>query len=241
MSHIKSVGLYGKLPAHGDFVYRDLPTNFINTWDSWLQGFVGSTQEQIGEEWLEIYLTSPIWRFAFSEGVIDQFSWAGIMLPSVDRVGRYFPFSVVTRVPVSMPPPEIIMQTAWFESVERAALKALDGQLHIDDLVEEVNQCRFEYPPIYTIQCQEKNAQGTIIAMDFEEQSPGSVFPYLLNTSLKETLSSYSIWTTQGSQRLEPCLFYCGGLPQMRGISAMMDGHWDQWGWHQPYRLKPAM
>ena len=96
MNAKNSVGFFGKLPSHGDFVYRELPNNFISVWDEWLQNFIGSTKEQIGEAWLDTYFTSPIWRFAFSAGVIDQNAWAGIMLPSVDRVGRYFPFTTHT-------------------------------------------------------------------------------------------------------------------------------------------------
>lgn len=240
MNQMKPVGLFGKLPAHGDFIYRDLPSNFINTWDSWLQGFVGSSQEQIGESWLDIYLTSPIWRFAFSEGVIDQYSWAGIMLPSVDRVGRYFPFSVATRLPATLNPLELITQTRWFESVEDAALRALEGQLQIDDLVEEINRYRLDQTSIYMPNAPSANKLGTTIKMDFEEQLPQSLYSWLLDASLRESLASYSVWSTLGSQQIEPCLFHSRGLPQMRGIAAMLDGQWDVRGWHEPYRLKPA-
>ncbi len=240
MSHLKPVGLFGKLPAHGDFIYRDLPTTFINAWDTWLQSFIGCSQEQIGEAWLDVYLTSPIWRFALSEGVIDQHAWAGIVLPSVDRVGRYFPFSVVTRLPGITNPLEIITQSNWFDSIESAALKALDGQLVLDDLLEEINRNPLQNVMAYIPAMQTHNSQqGTLIKMDFEEQSPRSVFSYLLSSSLKESLSSYSVWTTQGSDRVEPCLFYSRGLPQVRGIAAMLDGQWSQWGWHEPYSLKP--
>lgn len=239
MNHLKPVGLFGKLPAHGDFIYRDLPSNFINAWDAWLQGFVGSSREQIGESWLDVYLTSPIWRFAFSEGVIDQYSWAGILLPSVDRVGRYFPFSIATRLPAGINSLEVITQSKWYEAMEEAALKALDGQLPIDDLVLEINKKRINETMIYLATAPQSTKTGAVIKMDFEEQSPQSIYSYMLDSSLKENLSSYSVWSTQGSQRLEPCLFYCRGLPQMRGIAAMMDGQWEYWGWHEPYRLKP--
>jgi len=197
VSHLKPVGLFGKLPAHGDFIYRDLPTNFINTWDSWLQGFIGCSQEQMGESWLEIYLTSPIWRFAFSEGVIDQHAWAGIVLPSVDRVGRYFPFSIATRLPSTTNPLEVITESSWYEHIEAAALKALDGQLVLEDLLEEINRNPLSLAAAY-IPAASKNMhqQGTVINMDFEEQSPRSVFSYLLDASLKDTLSSYSVWST---------------------------------------------
>lgn len=237
MSITKSVGLYGKLPAHGDFIYRNLPTGFINTWDSWLQGFVSCSQEQLGEAWLDTYLTSPIWRFAFSEGVVDQYVWAGIVLPSVDRVGRYFPFSIVTCSSAALNPLEVISQAHWFETLESLALKALDGQIPIDELAEEINQHPLHKTLIYTSNAPLNNKLGTVIKLDFEEQSPNSVFPYLLNTSLKESLSSYSVWSTQGSQQVEPCLFYARGLPQMQGVAAMLDGQWDLWGWNEPCHL----
>ncbi len=233
----KLVGLYGKLPAHGDFIYRNLPTGFINTWDSWLQGFVGCSQEQLGEAWLDTYLTSPIWRFAFSEGVIDQQVWAGILLPSVDRVGRYFPFSIVTCSPAALNPLEVIAQTHWFEALESLALKALDGQIAIDDLAEEINKHPLRQALIYSPGTVLNNKAGSVIKLDFEEQSPNSVFPYLFNVSLKESLSSYSVWSTQGSQQVEPCLFYSRGLPPMHGLAAMLDGQWGLWGWNEPCYL----
>jgi type VI secretion system protein ImpM len=244
VSTTKLVGLYGKLPAHGDFIYRNLPTGFINTWDAWLQGFVGCSQEQLGDAWLDIYLTSPIWRFAFSEGVIDQQVWAGIVLPSVDRVGRYFPFSIVTCSNSALNPLEVIAQSYWFENLESLALKALDGQITIDDLAEEINQHPLRQTLIYTSGATLSNKGatlnnklGTVIKLDFEEQSPNSVLPYLFNVSLKESLSSYSVWSTQGSQKVEPCLFYSRGLPQMQGLAAMLDGQWNLWGWNEPCYL----
>ena len=240
MNLIKSVGLFGKLPAHGDFIYRDLPSNFINAWDAWLQGFVGSSREQIGDQWLDVYLTSPIWRFAFSEGVIDQYAWAGIVLPSVDRVGRYFPFSVATRLPGGTNPLALINQSSWFESIEAAALSGLDGQLNIDGLVEEINRAPLNPKSTHLPAAQQSGKLGTVVKMSAEEDQPQVVFPQLLDAVLKESLSSYSVWSTQGSQLIEPCMFYTRGLPQMRGVAAMMDGHWEHWGWHEPYKPKMA-
>ena len=60
-----SIGLYGKLPGHGDFVARNLPNNLVQIWDGWLQAFIGSSQERLGQDWLNVYLTSPVWRFGF--------------------------------------------------------------------------------------------------------------------------------------------------------------------------------
>jgi len=231
------VGFFGKLPAHGDFIYRGLPTNFINIWDEWLQGFVKCSQEQLNEAWLDIYLTSPIWRFALSEGVVDQYGWVGIVLPSVDRVGRYFPFSIAARVSSEQNPLDLVSQTEWFESIEALALKALDGQVAIDDLINDLNSLSLDQTVTYNCGPSNSYQKGAVIAMGYEVSSPASVLAPLFHSMLKENLSSYSVWTTEGSELVEPCLFYCAGLPSLQNLAAMLDGQWAARGWNQPCRL----
>jgi type VI secretion system protein ImpM len=234
-----AAGFFGKLPAHGDFVHRNLPANFVNIWDEWLQGFVGGTQEQLGEDWLDIYLTSPVWRFFFSAGVVDEYQWAGIVLPSVDRVGRYFPFSFVTKIQMKANPIDFVsLQKNWYDSVEDICLAALDGQIIIDDLVDKVNSFELKEASIYCPTTSLKGDSGMVVEMDFEEESPSAVIPSMLDAFISNTLSSYSVWTTRGSERINPCAFVTQGLPSIGGVAAMIDGQWDQWNWQQPYKLK---
>lgn len=232
-------GLFGKLPAHGDFIYRDLPSGFITVWDEWLQGYLGSAQEQLGDAWLDIYLTSPIWRFAFSEGVIDENAWAGIMLPSVDRVGRYFPFSIATRLPGQTNPVEFLTSRPhWYQAMEELALAALDGQLAIDALVEELNDSNPVRKNIYTRGPQLQRASKMVVKMTSNEQQPNSVLPFMLDALLTSSLKSYSVWSTSGSNLIEPCVFVTAGLPQLGGIASMLDGNWHERQWQQPFLIK---
>ncbi|MCG8100523.1 MAG: type VI secretion system-associated protein TagF, partial [Candidatus Thiodiazotropha taylori] len=87
-------GLYGKIPSLGDFVTRRLPRGFIAPWETWMQEAIANSREQLGDFWLDNYLTSPMWRFALSPGICGEQGWAGILMPSVDRVGRYYPFTL---------------------------------------------------------------------------------------------------------------------------------------------------
>lgn len=234
-------GLFGKLPAHGDFIYRDLPTRFINVWDQWLQGYVGSAQEQLGEAWLDVYLTSPIWRFAFSEGVIDENSWAGIFLPSVDRVGRYFPFSIATRLPAQTNPVEFICSRPnWYQAMEEAALRALEGQVQIDALVEELNDSNPMKKDVYTRVASLESPSRMVVKMPGQDYLPSTVLPSMLDACLLQALSSYSVWTTSGSERIDPCTFVSKGLPQLSGIAAMLDGKWKEWYWQEPFSVRLA-
>lgn len=234
-------GVFGKLPAHGDFIHRNLSSKVINVWDGWLQTFVGSTQERLADAWLEIYLTSPIWRFCLSEGVVDDHKWAGIVLPSVDRVGRYFPFSVMSKVSANTVPSEfIVSQQAWFECLELVALKALDGQLQVDRLVDEINAVA----PIasdYQLQAHTRLDAGVVVDSGADDSSSRSVLPYLLNAFVESTFSSYSLWSTSGSERVEPCTFITPGMPPVAGAAAMLDGLWEHWDWAVPVRPLPRV
>lgn len=231
-------GLYGKLPMHGDFIHRNLPSIFITTWDEWLQHYVAGSKEHLGDDWLDIYLTSPIWRFVLSSGVINELHWAGIMMPSVDQVGRYYPFSIVTPISAELNPLEFIsLESAWFEKMEELSLQALDEQLHVDELFDEISRVESNFMSSYTSTGRLMESAAIQIDLEFEEQLPMSVYPHLLDSILMKTSNSYSLWTTQGSERIAPCLFNVKGLPSVSNIPAMMDGQWSYWGWQQTYGL----
>jgi len=124
-------GWYGKLPGMGDFAHRRLPDEFRHAWDRWLQG--GLTQLRARHEnWTERYLQAPLWCFVLGEGVIGESPWIGVLMPSVDSVGRYFPFTVVD--PLAWAPTEIHGQVLaraqrWLRQAAQAAIDGLDQDL----------------------------------------------------------------------------------------------------------------
>ena len=83
-------GWYGKLPGLGDFAARRLDKAMVGVWDGWLQDGLQALRQQPG--WLDAYLQSPVWCFALGAGVLGPQRWLGVMMPSVDAVGRYFPW-----------------------------------------------------------------------------------------------------------------------------------------------------
>ena len=232
-------GLYGKLPAYGDFIFRNLNTSFITPWDEWLQHFISGSQEQMGDDWLDIYLTSPIWRFVLSPGVIDNNMWAGLMMPSVDRVGRYFPISLVKPIDSNITPVKFMLeQTQWFDALESHCLSALDGSIDADDLIAHVNNIELStsenYQPTFNL-----GEMGPMLfGLGSAESSMNDALPYLLNAALTSSLASFSLWQTSGSQLISPMLFTCQGLPPISGIASMLDGQWQQRDWKIPYNIQ---
>lgn len=232
-------GVFGKLPLHGDFIYRNLPSTFMAGWDEWLQLFIAGSQEKIGEAWLDIYLTSPIWRFVLSSGVVDAHHWAGILLPSVDQVGRYYPFSVLLPLDNRINPLEFLsMETPWYEAIEELSLQALDEQYNVDELVEALKTIELNFETSYTNTGQLMELNALQVNMEFEEQLPISVYPHMLESLLVKSFRSYSVWSTLGSDRIAPCLFTVQGLPSATQIPAMLDGQWLEKGWPQTYALQ---
>ncbi|MEM9058383.1 MAG: type VI secretion system-associated protein TagF, partial [Pseudomonadota bacterium] len=121
-------GFYGKLPGLGDFVSRRLPSAFIDAWDAWLQSVIAGSRAQLGEHWINTYLSSPLWRFALPPGLAGGLAWAGVLMPSVDRVGRFFPLTVASALPATANPLAVLSSAgAWFEAAETLALSALDA------------------------------------------------------------------------------------------------------------------
>jgi len=236
MGFEQQCGVYGKLPMHGDFVHRNLPTTFITPWDEWLQRYIASSKEQMGEAWLDTYLTSPIWRFVLSAGVIDKQHWAGIMLPSVDQVGRYYPFSVVMPLKPELNPIEFIShQSPWFESIEALALSALEEQISVDDLADEVNNINIDFTLNHTKRGQQPDTHSVQMNRVLGENFPISVYACLLDSIMLKTMNCYSIWATSGSEKVLPCFVTVKNMPAANQLPAMMDGEWAYWGWPQPY------
>ena len=126
-------GFYGKLPSEGDFVTRRLPWEFTSVWDDWLQQGMQASREALGERWLALYLSAPIWRFQVAPGVCGPIGWRGLFFASVDRVGRYFPLTLAF---VDAGPPALAALSgdaeAWM-TVEDAALAGLAPTLPVAD------------------------------------------------------------------------------------------------------------
>lgn len=133
-------GAFGKLPAHGDFLAFQLADDLRLAWDGLVSAGLDAFRRRAGDAWLDIYLTSPLWRFAASPGIVGARPLAGVMIPSVDRVGRYFPFAILADLPETVPPARLREEAAsWFEAAGRLALRLLDEEVTLARLAPELS------------------------------------------------------------------------------------------------------
>lgn len=123
-------GLFGKLPAHGDFVRRVLPRSFVTPWDAWLSEGMAAAREALGEQWDAAWEAAPVWRFRLAPGICGPDAAVGVVVTSADTVGRRFPLTLAAVLPSAAipPPPE------WYDALEQAALAGRAGGLDADGL-----------------------------------------------------------------------------------------------------------
>lgn len=212
-------GFFGKVTSNGDFVGRRLPRSFQQPWDGWLQAGLRQSRQALGERWVPTWLSSPIWRFALAPGVCGDDGWTGLMMPSVDRVGRHFPLTLAAGVAALRPLDCITQYEAWFASLEELALSSLCEEFSLEAF--DAALCALAGQPADGVSAP---AAGTVISLD----SPPALVLQALATA---ALSGHSLWWTDGSPQVARCLLVCRSLPAPGAFAALLDGDWQRHGW----------
>ena len=189
-------GWYGKMPCLGDFASRRLVPEFIETWDRWLQRSIAASRKQLGEAWLDFFLTSPMWRFAVSPGVCGDYAWAGLLVPSVDKVGRYFPLTLA--LPLERGEGDFQNMFAaqdWYAQLESIGLSALNVEFSIDQLENALATCPFPLSP--RVHAEVHAAREIAVALEKPAASPqavaigrGASLPAVMNGAARAIFSA---------------------------------------------------
>ncbi len=241
-------GYYGKVHTHGDFISRGLPKTFMDPWDTWLQEAINTSRQQLNDAWLNYYLTSPIYRFVLSPGICGNNGWQGVLMPSVDKIGRYYPMTV-TLMDKQQINPFVTLQirNEWFASIENLVLSCLDDNFNLGKFNLSLNNFGFQDAD-YAAQTEQSliSIPENIVNHAWQHplnsiESMSNLLPDILDNLLKEQCVAYSLWWTRGSEIVSPSLLICEGLPPFEGMAALFDGNWQKWGWAgQRYPIPPS-
>lgn len=232
------IGWYGKLPSHGDFLQRRLSSKFVAVWDEWLRTCIVQSKDQLGTDWLDIYLTSPIWRFFLSDGIIDSATYAGIVAPSVDRVGRYFPLTIVAQLPADLPPMAVAIHAReWFFCIESLALQALEEDAadieRFDSSVQETAELLRHVERYSSMPLGDAFPGGAThwrIPLFSGDRVAASLIDPLMDVVGRQ-LRPMSMWWSDGSERVAPSCLLANALPDAAKFAALMNGEWEVRGW----------
>ncbi len=243
MSLVLEVGFYGKLPSHGDFLRRRVSDAFVGVWDGWLQECLTASRTSLGDRWLEIYLTSPVWRFACAAGTCGPSPVIGVMAPSVDRVGRYFPLTLVAELPPQTPQllTAVFGARTFFDAAERIVVdtfeqefvdfEAFDEQLVL--LGRDLESCLIVPNVVLETGAPsplDDGAEGWQIPIG-STSDLGEAFTQLLSQRLSALYEPMVLWWTEGSAVVPPSCLLVKGLPHPDSFTALLDGSWRERRW----------
>lgn len=198
-------GLYGKLPAKRDFIALNLPAGFLAVWEDWLQASVAASREQLRDNWLELFLAQPIWRFWLGPGICGQ-AVIGALMPSVDGVGRYFPLCICAGAAseTGLPHPASGSLTGWFTAAEAALLRALDPE--------------FAGEPLSLV-----GAMPDLVSPSAQQQDAAeSALAGILMAELERAFAGETWWWSLGGGGMPATLRRQQGLPDPYDFSGFM-------------------
>lgn len=237
------VGLYGKLPSHGDFLRRRVSDDFVRVWDEWLQECMAASRAALGERWLDVYLTSPVWRFAADAGAFGPAPVVGVMVPSVDRVGRYFYLALIAELPGGINLLAAVTEAAsFFENAEQLVVETLANDVvDFNAFDESVAALGYEFESL-AARPRVVLDVGAASVLDgrarygwqipiSSAQQISTAFEEILAHRLSSVYEPLVMWWSDGSGVVAPGCLIVNGRPHPDAFAAMLDGAWAERQW----------
>ncbi len=209
------IGIYGKLPAHGDFVSVNLDAPLTAGMYKWCNQVIFDSREKMGEiPWLKAYLVSPVWRFCFPVPEQTGKAVAGVMLPSVDAAGRYFPLFMLFGLDADR------VSTTWLfkeatpllSALEQAGLEALQRQMDLEALKRLIQQRTVDL------------SLGEVLELPNSTALVQHRLHLLLDLMVGD-LGGSLWWSTMSLKDKDKPFCSFAGLPQSDGYEALITGN----------------
>jgi type VI secretion system protein ImpM len=220
-------GWYGKLSSLGDFANRRLPAEWVRACDQWLSQSIAVSTQQLGARWLETYLNAPVWRFGWAPGVIDRDWWFGVLMPSCDNVGRYYPLVVAQRR--DRPPVDRIgfdHLELWWRHVAQAAMQTLGEPSTLDSFEAALAESP-PWPGSGPLMVpQQRPAAGQERFAVARGASLGQLLHGLAVSELHGRMNGSSFWWPLNDAARESSFSIARGLPEVTSFSDMLAGQW---------------
>lgn len=233
---MSNLGFFGKIPLTGDFIHRRMSSVFMNRWDEWLKVNILHSQQKLGDRWLPIYSQSPMWRFCIAPGVIDDKAYLGVMIPSVDSVGRYFPLTVAQAVE-SKALPFMLSDTAnqWFQNIEDLLLDLLEGyEPNLQVFDAKIAALKPKWIDSLSTIPAGKTSLNSSFNLHLEVSSASSInhsLSSLMLHNLLESKKGFTFWWNEGSEAYKSNVLFSDKLPAIEQFSALLDGSWQEHQW----------
>lgn len=207
-------GAFGKIPSMGDFLRVNLSAGFVQTWDEWLQNGLLALREGFGQAWNDYYMSAPIWRFTMPAGHAGDHAYCGVLMASVDRVGRQYPLTLACPVAPASAAAIHLSNDALFEKLEDTALAALEDDCEREALMASVAGLEVHVP---------KSASLSGSHYVGGQSPAASMAAWMVD----QNYGNVALWSTEvgGDHRM----LFCQALPNRAELAAMFDLNAQLW------------
>lgn len=206
------LGYFGKVPSTGDFVSRNIDRDVREGFDQWLQAGLAQSRKDLGDDWLHSFLTAPVWRFVIG-GLGGAATTFGIMIPSVDKIGRYFPFAILGDLPAGkLDGADLVELDKILDELEPLILTSLEEDFDLDHFGYQlglVNRQLAKGRP---------QASATSISALLEPAGLPNMEQVLADMDWRDS----SVWWTRGSDYRQAEFFGVTGLPAPTAFARML-------------------
>lgn len=236
MDRLKNqIGCFGKIRSCGDFISRHVSPSVQQKFDQWLEAGLGESKEKFQQQWLDYYLTSPVWYFLRPSADREQFVF-GIMMPSIDKVGRYYPLIVINELQYGEP-----LDLERASKIEALMLDTLSSDVGVDEFDQQLqllSKEKYESKMVTTEVDADLSSKSQQQVMDFIsgkllriEAEDSDIKANIFAHSSEVAQQHNSIWWTKGSEHMDTTALVCCDFPPISGIHATLDGDWQASGW----------
>ena len=219
-------GFFGKLPSYGDFIQRNLSPDIVNHWDNWLLTSIEAAHASLSDQWRNRYFSGPMWRFVIDQPLIDESVVTGVMMPSVDKAGRCYPFSIMCQTEMPVNPFSLARHVDPLHlQAEEFLLTLLDDQqIDLDQVADVLSGI---YAPLDELACCAAQSAEPASTMELStlvaspELDLSQCNETLLHELLKRQHMHITIWSMFSEQST---IRYFAGMPPVDVFHTFLSG-----------------
>ncbi|WP_395665419.1 type VI secretion system-associated protein TagF [Methylocella sp.] len=219
------MGLFGKIAARPDYVAHDAPRPFIAALEPWLHAGVAASRLALDRGWRSAFLAAPLWRFWLG-GEICGAPALGVMAPSIDMNGRYFPLLAFAMAEGAegIAPPELVDQEAFLKAAEELLLGTLAPGAPFEAALAALAALpRPKLAPLVAARAPALALRGGLMA-PLDDTPPERLFASLRRADWARTYGAASFWHTRGGADFRPLAMALSGLPDPSLFTLFLTG-----------------
>ncbi|MBI5276027.1 MAG: type VI secretion system-associated protein TagF [Burkholderiales bacterium] len=229
-------GLFGKLPAVGDFVSRGFSPTLCEKLDELIQAALDAASRHAIDTRQVMENAWPV-MMALRPGALAPTGFAGLWFPSQDRVGRAFPLCIGLEIPESPSPALPWPSHSTAVELMRLAMEATQNGLGVDELFAMLPEPQEWELSLLHDQPFADSSDETVPDVSYGAKLLALQGPEKRMSPSSRALGARLPWVSQvigtvvTAEAEVEWFFGCRTVPPLAQFAALFDRNWEHWSW----------